>query len=490
MISRERIAGRVRSAVPALVAVCAALVPADAHARACNDFEIVIPQGSGTIACSAQTCTETNTYAPIPGCAIAFGSPVPTPGRDLLYTVLLPAGIALDVIAIPGGNWDVALYALSSDDPAEASSSCIDGVDAAFNGGEEVLRNLFNTGATTDTLYIIVDSASTSSKFGCGALDLEFRHRPVVGGVGNTCDEPLVVEWQDDAFTTEVSTCASANSYDLAGSKCLPAFADTLAGRDIVFSVTVDDSTAWMVEAVPTTDWDPALVVSASCTDFTEACIAAVDDGRVGEAERSPLILNEDGAGARTYYVLVDSWLGTSNPEGCGTVEMRFTRMPFGGTTGESCAGPIPLTFDGDPISVTGFTCGFEDDLDAAAECASARGSSFPGRDVVYAVAVNTDQWSVSVTPMGSWDVALGVLQSCAIGCVAVTDVGDAGVGESLATLTNPTPGTIYYVSVDSRIAPGNPEGCGGYRLRVSESGVVPTQATSWGALKSRFRTK
>lgn len=276
---------------------------------------------NATLVCQGQSCSAVNTYNPGPtGCVSAFGSSIATPGRDVIYAIVLPPATSLDVVVLPESNWDPAVYALRSSDPDSILEPgvCVDGVDAAFTGSEEILRGIQNPSAAPDTLYIVVDSASTSAKFGCGPYTIEFRVNATIS-VGDNCASafPLTLTAASGLVTHGGTTCNNSDAFVI---DC-PTFpkGTIFSGRDAVFAVTVEPAGPWSVSVTPLSDWDAALIVTTACGQPTGCAVA--DWWQAGQGEALLGLTND--VPNTTVYVVVDSSRDVGDPEGCGPFELH-----------------------------------------------------------------------------------------------------------------------------------------------------------------------
>jgi hypothetical protein len=75
-------------------------------------------------------------------------------GRDLVFSVTIPAGKLLSVSAQPASTWDLVLASFG--DCAQAAASCLGYKDGPGNGGVETLEYR-NSGSTDRTVFVSVD---------------------------------------------------------------------------------------------------------------------------------------------------------------------------------------------------------------------------------------------------------------------------------------------------------------------------------------------
>jgi len=456
----------------------------------CADRSIVLEGSSGTIVCSGNTSDSTNRLDPgAPGCVEAFGSSVATPGPDLDYAVIMPPGSVMDVLVTPSPPWDAAVYATTSIDPAELPDSCFAGVDAAFNAGQEILSDVRNERLEPDTIYVVVDSATPTGPVSRGPFTIEFRYT-FGTSVGDACTGtgPIVVAWTGDTFSFSGNSCGAADDFRLTSGECASALEDSLRGRDLVFEVTVPDSSEWQATVTPGSSWDPALLVTATCS-ASASCLDAVDAGRAGDPETTRPITALEGDGtSTTHYLILDSGVAPGGSGGCGPFTLLLTKRRTTAGAGESCADPTPVTLTGSGlVELEGWNCGRVNDVVAdGTECGTVFNPLTNGPDVVYAVRLQQElRWAVQVQPHGEFDVNLFVATDCfqyTTTCIAGADRWGSGKGEEIEGLTG-TAEQVFYVFVDTTAETP----CGGYDLFLRGTPTTPVSRTSWSALKSRY---
>ncbi len=460
----------------------------------CGDRTIAF-EGTVSVVCTGDTSPETDDYDPgATGCVLAFGSSVPTPGRDLVYAVTLPAQWVLDVVVTPNSSWDPAVYAAWTDVPESLPDSCIAGVDAGFDGDPEVLAGLGNDSPEERVLYLFIDSASTSSTFGSGPFTVEFRPNPRPAA-GDACDGdgPIQVDLADGDFELSLTTCGATHAIDVIGGECGDALGFSLGGRDLVFEISVPDSSEWWAEVVPDDPWDVALCASTACDMTSGTCLAVSDRGGVGASEETRHISVLSGTGnPATHYLAIDSPIAAGQVQGCGGFDLRIHRREITSGTGRTCVEAIDVSLgNGDFEPLDGWSCdgGSFSGTDGS-PCGVSLDAPLTGLEVVYAVTVELADgidWAVQVVPRGPWDPAILVASDCNAStrfwdtCLGAVDAWGPGKAEILTGLPGGT-GQTYFVYVDGTLGE-----CGAFDVYF-RAGSTPVERTTWSRLKSRYR--
>jgi hypothetical protein len=290
----------------------------------------------------------------------------------------------------------------------------------------------------------------------------------------------------------EVNTCAAEDVFD-AGFGCPTVPGSDLPGRDLIFAVTVSDSSTWSATATPgLASWDVALAVfSGACTaPFGVSCLDVADAGREGDPETVGPLVTPVGAGERTYYLVVDSRYAPGGLASCGDVEILLTRTDADQGTSEDCLSPRALTVtSGDVTRFSGITCPFFNNLAVTPDDACADNQlreALAADDQVFRIEVDpaVSAWSVQLVPEGTFDPALVLARgSCEFSgeaCVAAVDVWGPGKPEGIFNIASAGGGTFYLV-VDAMA------GCGGYELLLRGDPGTPVAPTTWTRLKERF---
>lgn len=169
----------------------------------------------------------------------------------------------------------------------------------------------------------------------------------------------------------------------------------------------------------------------------------------------------------------------------------RVGPVPAGGG---SCATPVSVTSL--PFSQAGNTCGGTNNVtNYGATCAEDLPFPYPGPEDVWAITVGaSNAITVQASLTGSTgDLALFLLSSCGSGasCLftssdsigagagpeALNNTAPTGSPQTPGVLTGLTPGSTYYVYVDSYYGTGSLS-CGTYTLQVA--GTLPVSLESY----------
>jgi hypothetical protein len=210
----------------------------------------------------------------------------PTPGRDRVYSVLIPAGKQLGVTVTPVGApaWDVALYLLAG--PATAcatATTCLAGRDRFSEGAAETLTYTNRTGSDL-SVFLVVDGASSEDRGGTYSLQVSLETPPPTPG--DTCL---------DAVPVTPGTLSNQTTVGYQGDYALPSSctgANTL-GLDRVYSISIPAGQKLTVTVTPVladggSSWDPAIYLlggqASDCASAT-TCLAGRDLGGGGAPE-------------------------------------------------------------------------------------------------------------------------------------------------------------------------------------------------------------
>lgn len=291
----------------------------------CPGRRLVLDLAGGTLRTAAACSPAPTTCGTGADLSPACPQIPPQPGEDDVWTVSIPESTALtiDVILVPQVDWDPGLYLLRRE-----GTNCIAGVDAGFLGSQEVLFDVTidsSADTTLTTLRLVIDSASESPTYGCGAYSLEVHWAPL-SAEGDDCATAVPLTLTGSGPVTFIgSTCAlSHDAFALVEGDCGGDVEDPamFQGRDAVFAITVEPDTTWSVQLTPVGMWDVALALSSSCESFRVACLHAADEWRSGQAEA--LTGLDNPAPGITYFLLVDTAAGTVDECGSFRLEARL----------------------------------------------------------------------------------------------------------------------------------------------------------------------
>lgn len=298
------------------------------------------------------------------------GSSCPGKGsNDATYKIDVPAGQLLRVTATPSAALDVTLGL--SETAAECGVTCVAGTDNGANGVAEQL-SWKNATAATATVYLVVDGNSVTT----GTFDL--LATVMAPPPDDTCDMPT-------QLTTGVALSGQTldgytNDFDGVGTDC--SF-ESGGDRTYIISVPAGDRVLVDVTLPANSDLDPIINLVEGAGACGTSCLAAVDDGFIGEGETLSFV-NRSG-GAQQYVIVIDAW------EGSG--EFTLTATVSTPAPDDVCQGATALT-----TSLTAqSTANYTGDYGFGEGCAAA---GYLGPDRVYSVEVPSGtRGVVTVTP-------------------------------------------------------------------------------------------
>ncbi|HXU35335.1 MAG TPA: choice-of-anchor D domain-containing protein [Blastocatellia bacterium] len=216
----------------------------------------------------------------------------PGGGNDVVYS-FTPASSGVYTIGVtPTDPADLSLYVIT--DCSNPSATCIAGSNAAgFNQGESVTPTL-----TAGTRYFVVVDTPTPDANAAGFHFSLRRGRPA----NDTCATATVIDTSRLPFSTLGTTFGAANDLD-PGTSCFTQVLSTRGG-DVVYQFTPADTQLYIIEVVPSGNFDTSLYVTTDCSTIA-GCISA-DVGGSGATETIRHSLN---AGT-TYFIVVDGFGG------------------------------------------------------------------------------------------------------------------------------------------------------------------------------------
>lgn len=100
-----------------------------------NDFDVTEPSACGSALSAAYT------------------------GPDVVYSLMVPAGVTMTVVVTPTASWDVALIILGN--CAAGAPSCLDASDQGNAGAAETVAYTVN-GSSAETVFVVVDGWTES----------------------------------------------------------------------------------------------------------------------------------------------------------------------------------------------------------------------------------------------------------------------------------------------------------------------------------------
>jgi hypothetical protein len=347
-----------------------------------------------------------NDYDPGSGGCTGFSET----GPDVAYRVSLQAGDRL--VASLDAPWDSALYVLT--DCGSPASSCAAGSDS---GNPE---HVDFTAMSAGTYFLIVDGYGTAA----GAFLLDVRVSPPVSG-GDSCTDPVQVPAGGGSFQ---STTAGLMSPYAPSTSCTGA---AEPGPERVYGITAGAGDVVTAAADFAAGVDGALFVFSDCANLT-TCLAGADRAGPGGSE----FLRFVGSAAGHYYLIV----GGADASG------GMHNLDVSEYTGNGCANAAPLDLTGAPEFMS--TAGKINNY--SPNSGGCTGFTEAGPDRAYSVNLRAgDQVNATVTPDGSYDVALYLVSNCSDingSCIAGVDRSTSGP-ETLGAVV--AQAGLYYLIVD-----------------------------------------
>lgn len=258
----------------------------------CADAPVV---GPGSY--MASTAGATNDYSSGTGC-------VGMAGADVVYPIDVPAGqrLTASVFGVGAFNPSLNLIAGPASNCSASTRSCLRGSDVATVD----TVTWVNHGASTQRIYVIVDSASSTTT-GMFTLSLSLGS-PAAGDV---CTSATRV----GSGTTSGTTAGFVNDYG-AGAMCVGT-----AGVDRVYVVSVGAGQTLTAAVTPTTaGFDPSISLEAACGIEPRVCLAGNDSGGVS-ATNTVSYSNTSGT-AEDIFIVIDTALGSAPG---GTFDLTVT---------------------------------------------------------------------------------------------------------------------------------------------------------------------
>lgn len=366
---------------------------------------------------SATTITGENTRAGGPRpTASGCGTGTET-GATLYYEVTIPAGQKVDIALTYGTASDLLIFSA----PDCSAASCDQVVD--YISGAESLAIVNPSGAG---ITRVVGVRPYDPGDG-GTYDIAFTYTAAASN--STCATATVIPSTTDTTLTGESTDGGGPRPIASSCGTESEISDTL-----YYSVTVPPSQALDISLHYGTATDLLIFVQSACSDA--GCGFASDLLPPGE---EAITIPNSGTTPVTYLIGVGPYEAGVG----GTFDIAFSYSPGAGDT--CAAAPVV-----GPGTYSGSTTGLANDYQLSSSGCTSFGS--PGPDAVYAVSLAAGETlDATVTPAGSFDVALYAVTDCSMAessCVDGSDSGFGGDPESISyTATAPT--TLYLI-VDS----------------------------------------
>jgi hypothetical protein len=331
-------------------------------------------------------------------------------GKVLFYKATVPQNNILKVVATPQTSWDLVVRFLN----ACGASSCLADVDSAGSGSPETLT-WKNNGASPVDVIIGIGSYSTTST---GLFNLAVNVTPGSPPPTNTTCATARPIANGTSLVGEDATAASVNLTTACRS-----FAN---GNVLFYSASVPTGQTLTVVATPETSWDVVVRFLNACG--ATSCLADIDNGGSGSAET----LSWKNTGGTTANVIIG--VGSYSASTTGLFDLTASIAPP--PPNASCSTP-KMVMNG--TSLTG-----ENQTLATVSLSSACVSGGTGGNLFYNLTLPASKTVTAVvTPTGSWDPVIRLIDSCApVSCRASADVNASGGNETL-TYTNSTGGSL-----------------------------------------------
>lgn len=251
---------------------------------------------------------------------------------------------------------------------------------------------------------------------------------------GDNCASATVINPAALPFVENSTTEGAGNDVDPTAQGCVEG-----SGLDVVYSFTPSATDVYSLGLTPTSaTYDPSFYIVTDCANPAATCVTGSNGNALGKGEFLVANLN---AGTR-YFIVVDA----ATPEsGAGSFHFSLRR---GGPVNDTCATPKVIEASRLPFIETATTVGANNDLNPQTPCLRSRQSG-NGADVIYQfVPAETQNYVVTVTPVGNYDATLYITTNCLTsdGCSA-GDIGGNGFTEEIRRRL--TAGTTYFIVVD-----------------------------------------
>ncbi len=253
-----------------------------------------------------------------------------------------------------------------------------------------------------------------------------------LSAAGDTCASATIINPTALPFTEDATSEGANNDIDPTNGGCANG-----AGSDVVYAFTPATTGIYSLGVTPTnTSFDPSLYIVTDCSN-PASCVAGANANAVGKGEVLSVSLNS----GTQYFIVVDS------PFAGGAGSFHFS-LRKDGPANDTCLTPTVIDPARLPFVAMGTTVGATNDLNPQTPCLRSNQSG-RGPDVVYQfTSPDSQNYLLTVTPIGNYDVTVYVTTNCATnsGCTA-GDVNGGGGAETVRR--NLTAGTTYFIVVD-----------------------------------------
>jgi hypothetical protein len=253
-----------------------------------------------------------------------------------------------------------------------------------------------------------------------------------VAASGDTCASATIINPTALPFTEDATSEGANNDIDPTNGGCANG-----GGPDVVYAFTPATTGIYSLGVTPTnTSFDPSFYIVTDCSNAA-SCVAGANANAVGKGE----VLTVSLTSGTQYFIVVDS------PFAGGAGPFHFS-LRRDGPANDTCATPTVMDPARLPFVAMGTTVGASNDLNPQLPCLRSNQSG-RGPDVVYQFTPPDSQnYLVTVTPVGNYDVTLYVTTNCATntGCTS-GDINGGGGAETVRR--NLTAGATYFIVVD-----------------------------------------
>jgi hypothetical protein len=249
---------------------------------------------------------------------------------------------------------------------------------------------------------------------------------------GDTCASATIINPNALPFIEDTTSAGAANDIDPTLTGCANG-----GGADVVYTFTPASTGVYTLGVTPTnTSFDPSLYILTDCSN-PASCVAGANDNALGKGEALTVSLS---AGTQ-YFIVVDSPF----VDGAGPFHFSLRKD---GPVNDTCASATVIDPAQLPFVNLGTTVGASNDLNPQTPCLRSNQSG-RGPDVVYQfTSPDSQNYQVTVTPVGNFDVTLYVVTNCATNQNCSSgDVNGGGLPENVRR--NFTAGTTYFIVVD-----------------------------------------
>jgi hypothetical protein len=250
---------------------------------------------------------------------------------------------------------------------------------------------------------------------------------------GDTCVAATVISPSALPYFDEATNAGAVNDVDPGVGGCAAGL-----GADVVYSFTPSATDTYTIGATPlSATFDLSLYIITDCANPASTCVAGTNARPFGKGETLSATLN---AGTR-YFIVVD------NAQATGEGPFHFS-LRRGRPANDNCATASEIAVNRLPFSTSATTFGAINDFNPGIPCLRTNQSA-NGPDVIYSfTSPDSQNYDITVTPAGNWDVTLYVVRNCeSLSSCTSADLHGGGEAESLRR--NLTQGTTYYIIVD-----------------------------------------